>query len=751
MTATIDSDPAQLSGASASLASDAASSSSPSAPTPASIPTTSAAPSAPTSPTALQVQPVHPAALGATIFDEGVTPSSAVQDEAPTSAMLSVLSSSNRAAEGLTTATNQCDQEGHESQTEEVGKETTDNQDQPAQGQSAQTTMTTSSNGPTGNGTTQEPSSSTTEAECTAAQATTAPSPPALSFTFPNLDLQSMAELSNALAKVGSLNLGSLTPASAPPAASPAAPPSTTTSAPWSAHVPLVQDPLQRAASHSPVRSHLQNEPNGSTSAPRSPTSRILITNLPADVQWQELKDFGRLVGEVIMADMIRDNHGRPTEQGVILFRTPADAAQAVRELNGRHFMGRQVQVIEDHEDRGGMFRVTDGITRAPGGPPNPCRVYVSKLSYRVNSERLRELFSPAGEIERADVLVNGETGLSRGTGTVLFRDPQGALRAIEMFNGMTIDNMSMIVSPDRGVRGSMVPFHMRPPNERQQHALPPPPPRARTRSRSRSPPRRAAFPAPATIDRYVSAPRGRFDDRDRRRRSRSRSRDRDRTRGYRRSRSRSRDRDPRRRPRSRSPPRRRDDGRAPPLGATPLATAGAVPGLLPLAPGMPPVAGLPAALAANPAAAMAAAAQLATMMGGAGAVPGAVPGMDVMGLLSAFMAGGGNPAQLAQLPQLAQPAQVPQPAATYPMPTYNPVAGLPSSSYLPTTSAAAAPQGGYYGVAPPAFPAPGVAPSYAPSATFAAPGAPMFPAVQQQQPQPPQAPYGYQPYYQPK
>ncbi|KNE54820.1 hypothetical protein AMAG_00771 [Allomyces macrogynus ATCC 38327] len=450
MTVTPDSHPAQLPGTSAPLASNPAASSSPSAPTPASAPTTSA-PSAPTSPaSARQVQPVHPAALGATIFDEGTAPSSTVQDEAPTSAMLGALSSSNRAAEGHTTAG---DQEGLEQQTEDVGKETTDNQDQPAQGQSAQPTMTTSSSDSTSKGAAQASPLSATEGQSIAAQATTAPPPPALPFTFPNLDLQSMAELSNALAKVGSLNLGSLAPASSAP---PAAPPSTTTSAPWSAHVPLVQDPLQRAASHSPVRSQFQNEPTSSTLAPRSPTSRILITNLPADVQWQELKDFGRLVGEVIMADMIRDNHGQPTEQGVILFRTPADAAQAVRELNGRHFMGRQVQVTEDHEDRGGMFRVTDGITRAPGGPPNPCRVYVSKLSYRVNSERLHELFSPAGEIERADVLVNGETGLSRGTGTVLFRDPQSALRAIEMFNGMTIDNMSMIVSPDRGVRGSM-------------------------------------------------------------------------------------------------------------------------------------------------------------------------------------------------------------------------------------------------------------------------------------------------------
>ncbi|KNE54821.1 hypothetical protein AMAG_00772 [Allomyces macrogynus ATCC 38327] len=160
----------------------------------------------------------------------------------------------------------------------------------------------------------------------------------------------------------------------------------------------------------------------------------------------------------------------------------------------------------------------------------------------------------------------------------------------------------------------------------------------------------------------------------------------------------------------------------------------------------MPPVPGLPPALAANPAAAMAAAAQLATMMGGAGAVPGAVPGMDVMGLLSALMASGGNPAQL------AQPARVPQPAVNYPMPTYNPAAGLPSS-YLPTTTATAAPQGGYYSVAPPAFPVPGAAPSYVPGAAFGAPSVPsLFPtAQQQQQPQPPQALYGYQPYYQPK
>ena len=78
--------------------------------------------------------------------------------------------------------------------------------------------------------------------------------------------------------------------------------------------------------------------------APRSTDYRVIVTNLHPATSWQDLKDFGRQVGQVLYAAVRPDDrHG---SVGVIEFGSSDDMRVALRELDGVRIRGMCVYVI---------------------------------------------------------------------------------------------------------------------------------------------------------------------------------------------------------------------------------------------------------------------------------------------------------------------------------------------------------------------------------------------------------------------
>lgn len=77
---------------------------------------------------------------------------------------------------------------------------------------------------------------------------------------------------------------------------------------------------------------------------PRNPARYpVIIMNLHRDVRWQELKDFGRLTGCLVAyCDLDRGRNGR----GFIEYFTRKDAEKAIRTLDGRRLLGKEVRVV---------------------------------------------------------------------------------------------------------------------------------------------------------------------------------------------------------------------------------------------------------------------------------------------------------------------------------------------------------------------------------------------------------------------
>ena len=77
-------------------------------------------------------------------------------------------------------------------------------------------------------------------------------------------------------------------------------------------------------------------------------------------------------------------------------------------------------------------------------------KLYVGNLSFRVTSDDLLEHFSQAGSVESANVVMDRETGRSRGFGFVEMSNSDDATAAIEQFNGEEYDGRNLVVNEAR-------------------------------------------------------------------------------------------------------------------------------------------------------------------------------------------------------------------------------------------------------------------------------------------------------------
>ncbi|MBL7647792.1 MAG: RNA-binding protein [Candidatus Hydrogenedentes bacterium] len=76
--------------------------------------------------------------------------------------------------------------------------------------------------------------------------------------------------------------------------------------------------------------------------------------------------------------------------------------------------------------------------------------IYAGNLSYSVTDEDLKEIFGAYGEVSRANVISDRETGRSKGFGFVEMPVDAEAKQAIDSLNGKDIKGRSINVNEAR-------------------------------------------------------------------------------------------------------------------------------------------------------------------------------------------------------------------------------------------------------------------------------------------------------------
>ncbi|MBC7833511.1 MAG: RNA-binding protein, partial [Phycisphaerales bacterium] len=86
-------------------------------------------------------------------------------------------------------------------------------------------------------------------------------------------------------------------------------------------------------------------------------------------------------------------------------------------------------------------------------------KLYVGNLPFSMTDNELREAFGAHGNVDSASVVMDRETGRSRGFGFVEMTNDQEARAAIEAMNGQSMGGRALVVNEarpreDRGFGG---------------------------------------------------------------------------------------------------------------------------------------------------------------------------------------------------------------------------------------------------------------------------------------------------------
>ncbi len=77
-------------------------------------------------------------------------------------------------------------------------------------------------------------------------------------------------------------------------------------------------------------------------------------------------------------------------------------------------------------------------------------KLYVGNLSYTVSNRDLEEMFAAHGAVESANVIMDRDTGRSKGFGFVEMGNDQEAKAAISALHGKDFDGRSLTVNEAR-------------------------------------------------------------------------------------------------------------------------------------------------------------------------------------------------------------------------------------------------------------------------------------------------------------
>ena len=77
-------------------------------------------------------------------------------------------------------------------------------------------------------------------------------------------------------------------------------------------------------------------------------------------------------------------------------------------------------------------------------------RLFVGSLPYSVTDQQLAELFSAAGTVESANVIMDKFSGRSKGFGFVEMSTEEEAKKAVSEVNGKEVDGRAIVVNEAR-------------------------------------------------------------------------------------------------------------------------------------------------------------------------------------------------------------------------------------------------------------------------------------------------------------
>lgn len=158
--------------------------------------------------------------------------------------------------------------------------------------------------------------------------------------------------------------------------------------------------------------------------------NKVIVNYLPDALTDEELSSLFGTIGSLKSTKIVRDKvTGISLGYGFVEFESADDAARAIEKFHGLNLQQKRLRVA---------------YARWPGTPETAgANVHVRNLEASVSADEVEQQFGQFGEIVRARVLTDPQSGQSRGIAFVLFGSRDDAERAVSTLNGAHIQGFA--------------------------------------------------------------------------------------------------------------------------------------------------------------------------------------------------------------------------------------------------------------------------------------------------------------------
>ncbi|XP_051525833.1 RNA-binding protein 39-like isoform X1 [Myxocyprinus asiaticus] len=170
----------------------------------------------------------------------------------------------------------------------------------------------------------------------------------------------------------------------------------------------------------------------------------VFCMQLAARIRPKDLEEFFSAVGKVRDVRMISDRNSRRSKGIAYIEFVEATSVPLAIGLTGQRVLGVPIIVQASQAEKNRAAAALAASLQKGGA--GPMRLYVGSLHFNITEDMLRGIFEPFGKIEGIQLMMDNETGRSKGYGFISFADAECAKKALEQLNGFELAGRPMKV-----------------------------------------------------------------------------------------------------------------------------------------------------------------------------------------------------------------------------------------------------------------------------------------------------------------
>jgi len=188
----------------------------------------------------------------------------------------------------------------------------------------------------------------------------------------------------------------------------------------------------------SPIRQPIDN-----LSPEERDARTVFCMQLAARIRPRDLEDFFSAVGKVRDVRMISDRNSRRSKGIAYVEFLETTSVPLAIGLTGQRLLGVPIIVQASQAEKNRAAASANNLQKGNAGP---MRLYVGSLHFNITEDMLRGIFEPFGRIESIQLMMDSETGRSKGYGFISFADAECAKKALDQLNGFELAGRPMKV-----------------------------------------------------------------------------------------------------------------------------------------------------------------------------------------------------------------------------------------------------------------------------------------------------------------